>query len=37
MELYNTVTDPNGDMQGRNPYNAKVVRSFSEKSKFLIF
>lgn len=31
MELYNNVADPSGVTRGRNPYNAKVVRSFIER------
>ncbi|EZA51418.1 hypothetical protein DMN91_007419 [Ooceraea biroi] len=31
MELYNTIADPSGITRGRNPYDAKVVRSFVEK------
>ncbi|XP_011637030.1 bone morphogenetic protein 4-like [Pogonomyrmex barbatus] len=31
MELYNTIADPSGVTRGRNPYNARVVRSFIEK------
>ena len=31
MELYKTITDPSGVTRGRNPYNAKVVRSFIER------
>ncbi|KAI4486225.1 hypothetical protein M0802_012464 [Mischocyttarus mexicanus] len=33
MELYNTIADDSGVTRGRNPYNAKVVRSFIEKGK----
>ncbi|KAL0129606.1 hypothetical protein PUN28_001702 [Cardiocondyla obscurior] len=35
MELYNTIADPSGVTRGRNPYNAKVVRSFVEKDPSL--
>ncbi|XP_071568517.1 uncharacterized protein [Temnothorax nylanderi] len=31
MELYNTIADPSGVTRGRNPYNARVVRSFIER------
>ncbi|XP_012252607.2 bone morphogenetic protein 2-like [Athalia rosae] len=31
MELYNTIADPSGVTRGKNPYNAKVVRSFIER------
>jgi len=31
MELYNAIADPSGVTRGRNPYNAKVVRSFVER------
>ncbi|XP_046472905.1 bone morphogenetic protein 2 [Neodiprion pinetum] len=31
LELYNTIADPSGVTRGRNPYNAKVVRSFIER------
>ncbi|XP_011148570.1 bone morphogenetic protein 10-like [Harpegnathos saltator] len=31
IELYNTIVDSSGVAQGRNPYNAKVVRSFIER------
>ncbi|NP_001288292.1 anti-dorsalizing morphogenic protein precursor [Nasonia vitripennis] len=41
MELYNTVTDADGKTRVNNPYNAKVVRSFTEKdsstSHFYVF
>ncbi|XP_076174322.1 bone morphogenetic protein 2 [Ptiloglossa arizonensis] len=41
MELYNNVADPSGVTRGRNPYNAKVVRSFIERdtsmSRFYFF
>ncbi|XP_043269328.1 bone morphogenetic protein 2-like [Venturia canescens] len=30
MELYNTIADSSGVTHGKNPYNAKVVRSFTE-------
>lgn len=33
VELYNNVADPSGVTRGRNPYNAKVVRSFIERGK----
>nr|CAD7423191.1 unnamed protein product [Timema monikensis] len=40
-ELYNTIAEPNGLTRGRNPYNAKVVRSFierdSSKPQFFFF
>lgn len=35
MELYNTVTDEDGKTRGKNPYGAKVVRSFVEIGRFL--
>lgn len=35
MELYNTIADDSGVTRGRNPYNAKVVRSFIEKDTSL--
>ncbi|XP_018398313.1 PREDICTED: uncharacterized protein LOC108776256 [Cyphomyrmex costatus] len=35
MELYNTIADPNGVMRGRNPYNARIVRSFVERDPSL--
>ncbi|KAF3420442.1 hypothetical protein E2986_12432 [Frieseomelitta varia] len=31
VELYNNVADPSGVTRGKNPYNAKVVRSFIER------
>ncbi|XP_018312234.1 bone morphogenetic protein 4 [Mycetomoellerius zeteki] len=31
MELYNTIVDPSGVTRGRNPYNARIVRSFVER------
>ncbi|KAG7213887.1 hypothetical protein KM043_003094 [Ampulex compressa] len=31
MELYNSIADSSGVTRGRNPYNAKVVRSFIER------
>ncbi|XP_046738374.1 bone morphogenetic protein 4-like [Diprion similis] len=31
LELYNTIADPSGVTRGKNPYNAKVVRSFIER------
>lgn len=31
MELYNTIADPSGVTRGRNPYNARIVRSFVER------
>lgn len=31
VELYNTISDPSGVIRGKNPYNAKVVRSFIER------
>ncbi|CAL7934555.1 unnamed protein product [Xylocopa violacea] len=31
LELYKNVADPSGVTRGRNPYNAKVVRSFIER------
>ncbi|XP_028049124.2 bone morphogenetic protein 4 isoform X2 [Monomorium pharaonis] len=41
MELYNTIADPSGITRGRNPYNARVVRSFVERdpslSRFYFF
>ncbi|XP_024884162.1 bone morphogenetic protein 7-like isoform X2 [Temnothorax curvispinosus] len=41
MELYNTIADPSGVTRGRNPYNARVVRSFIERdsplSQFYFF
>ncbi|XP_076374341.1 bone morphogenetic protein 2 isoform X2 [Megalopta genalis] len=41
MELYNNVADSSGVTRGRNPYNAKVVRSFIERdtsmSRFYFF
>ncbi|XP_053978241.1 bone morphogenetic protein 4-like [Hylaeus volcanicus] len=41
MELYNNVADPSGVTRGKNPYNAKVVRSFIERdtsmSRFYFF
>ncbi|CAK9830331.1 Bone morphogenetic protein 3 [Anthophora retusa] len=41
LELYNNVADPSGVTRGRNPYNAKVVRSFIERdtsmSRFYFF
>lgn len=41
MNLYNNVADPSGVTRGRNPYNAKVVRSFIERdtsmSRFYFF
>ncbi|XP_076226699.1 bone morphogenetic protein 2 [Nomia melanderi] len=41
VELYNNVADPSGVTRGRNPYNAKVVRSFIERdtsmSRFYFF
>nr|CAD7573779.1 unnamed protein product [Timema californicum] len=41
MELYNTIAEPSGLTRGRNPYNAKVVRSFIERdnsnSQFFFF
>nr|CAD7407236.1 unnamed protein product [Timema poppensis] len=40
-ELYNTIAEPSGLTRGRNPYNAKVVRSFIERdnsnSQFFFF
>lgn len=33
VELYNNVADPSGVTRGKNPYNAKVVRSFIERGK----
>ncbi|XP_018048199.1 PREDICTED: bone morphogenetic protein 2-like [Atta colombica] len=35
MELYNTIADPSGVTRGRNPYNARIVRSFVERDPFL--
>lgn len=35
MELYNTIADPSGVTRGRNPYNARVVRSFVERDPSL--
>ncbi|XP_012221208.1 bone morphogenetic protein 2-like [Linepithema humile] len=35
MELYNTIADPSGVTRGRNPYNARVVRSFVERDTSL--
>ncbi|KAK2575728.1 hypothetical protein KPH14_012117 [Odynerus spinipes] len=35
MELYNTIADDSGVTRGRNPYNAKVVRSFIERDTSL--
>ncbi|KAL2744516.1 bone morphogenetic protein 4-like isoform X1 [Vespula maculifrons] len=35
MELYNTIADDSGVTRGRNPYNAKVVRSFVERDTSL--
>lgn len=37
MELYNTIADESGVTRGRNPYNAKVVRSFIEKDTSLSY
>ncbi|XP_076239285.1 bone morphogenetic protein 2 [Calliopsis andreniformis] len=41
VELYNNVADSSGVTRGRNPYNAKVVRSFIERdtsmSRFYFF
>ncbi|XP_068972677.1 bone morphogenetic protein 2-like [Bombus flavifrons] len=41
VELYNNVADPSGVTRGKNPYNAKVVRSFIERdttlSRFYFF
>ncbi|XP_046822860.1 bone morphogenetic protein 4-like isoform X2 [Vespa crabro] len=35
MELYNIIADDKGVTRGRNPYNAKIVRSFIEKNTSL--
>lgn len=35
MELYNIIADSGGVTQGRNPYNAKIVRSFIERGNSL--
>ncbi|KAG5310750.1 BMP2 protein, partial [Acromyrmex insinuator] len=35
MELYNTIADSSGVTRGRNPYNARIVRSFVERDPFL--
>lgn len=34
VELYNNVADPSGVTRGKNPYNAKVVRSFIERGTY---
>jgi hypothetical protein len=34
-ELYNNIADQSGVTRRRNPYNAKVVRSFIERGKLL--
>lgn len=36
VELYNNVADPSGVTRGKNPYNAKVVRSFIERGKWYL-
>jgi hypothetical protein len=35
-DLYNNIVDESGVTRGRNPYNAKVVRSFIERGKHSI-
>lgn len=37
VELYNNVADPSGITRRKNPYNAKVVRSFIERGKVVAF
>jgi hypothetical protein len=36
-ELYNNIADQSGVTRRRNPYNAKVVRSFIERGTRLMF